>query len=537
MVRLSNNAIPVVDIFAGPGGLGEGFSGDPDGRFRLVVSAEMEKSAHATLLMRAYFRALPDHEARLRYYYPLVSRVRRQLTEQDLPNNAVAREAFRRAVDEALNLELGKPEDDAALRARVREAARADDRWVLIGGPPCQAYSIAGRVRNRGNANYVFEQDGRSHLYRHYLGLIRDFGPAVFVMENVKGMLSARMNGQGMFQRIVDDLHDIRHAGNGYHLYSVVHGRADQETDPDSFIVRCEQHGVPQARHRVIIIGVREDIARTQEPGTLAITPPPRLDAAQVGLPALRSTISRAPALQRTGAWVTEVREQYRYAERACRSQGLTEVADFLKDLRTPALELDWQRSAEHWSIERHELLDAAIAGGLPRQLAGWLIDPDMPIVTNHEARGHMQSDLGRYAFAAAFRQVHHRSPVSRDYPATLAPAHYNWKSGAFADRFFVQPPEGPSSTITSHIAKDGHHFIHWDPAQCRSFTVREAARVQTFPDNYIFLGNRTEQFTQVGNAVPPLVASHIADAMALLFQSNKALRNTENVVPAGISP
>ncbi len=515
---MSNNAIPVVDIFAGPGGLGEGFAGDPDARFRLAVSAEMEKSAHATLLMRAYFRALPDHKARLRCYYPLVSRVRKKLTEEDLPDDAVAREAFRRATTEALNLQLGKPEDDETLRARVREAARADDRWVLIGGPPCQAYSIAGRVRNRGNANYVFEQDTRSHLYKHYLDLIRDFGPSVFVMENVKGMLSARMNGKGMFQRIVDDLHDIRHDGNGYQLYSVVHGRADEETNPDRFIVRSEQHGVPQARHRVIIIGVREDIACKQNLRALAEAPAPRLDAVHAGLPALRSTISRARGLQSTGAWVAEVSAQCRYAERACRSHGLSEVADYLQDLRIPALELNWESSANHWSIEREELLHAAIAGGLSRPLADWLIDTDMPIVTNHEARGHMQSDLGRYAFAAAFRQVYDRSPVSTNYPETLAPSHKNWKSGAFADRFFVQPPSGPSSTITSHIAKDGHHFIHWDPAQCRSFTVREAARVQTFPDNYVFLGNRTEQFTQVGNAVPPFLASYIADALACLL-------------------
>jgi len=129
-----------------------------------------------------------------------------------------------------------------------------------------------------------------------------------------------------------------------------------------------------------------------------------------------------------------------------------------------------------------------------------------------------MTSDLARYAFVATFAKVNDRSPKASEFPPGLAPSHANWETGKFADRFRAQLADFPSSTITSHISKDGHYFIHPDPLQCRSLTVREAARLQTFPDNYLFEGNRTEQYVQVGNAVPPLLANRIAAAVHQLL-------------------
>ena len=134
-----------------------------------------------------------------------------------------------------------------------------------------------------------------------------------------------------------------------------------------------------------------------------------------------------------------------------------------------------------------------------------------------------MPSDLGRYLFCALFAETLGRAPRSSEFPSELAPSHRNWASGKYADRFRVQTWDNPSSTVTCHIAKDGHSYIHPDPMQCRSLTVREAARLQTFPDNYFFRGGRTQQYTQVGKAVPPLMALQIGTILHSLLKEATA--------------
>jgi DNA (cytosine-5)-methyltransferase 1 len=200
------------------------------------------------------------------------------------------------------------------------------------------------------------------------------------------------------------------------------------------------------------------------------------------------------------------------------------------KAFRVRALKYSAALKRASVKFERTGATPVGIGAKCPRRLRSWLMDSSLKALPNNETRGHMPSDLARYFFATVFGQVAGTSPKASHYPADLAPDHRNWNTGKFADRFRVQLWNQPSTTVTCHISKDGHYFIHPDPMQCRSLTVREAARLQTFPDNYFFKGNRTQQYVQVGNAVPPYLARQIAEALHSLFIQVKSLRSPRPV-------
>jgi len=498
-----------VDLFAGPGGLSEGFHGfrtrNGHAPFEMGLSVEMDKAACDTLRLRNFLRCFGD-EFPPAYYQLLAGG-----EEPDWANRWPAE--WKRAQETTLQLELkseGSEEIIDPLLDSLRE--RHHGNTILLGGPPCQAYSLVGRARNRGKPDYVPERDHRHYLYEEYLRILERLRPAVFVMENVKGFLSSTVNGTRIFHRVLEDLHGICRTGDGYRLLAI--GSAERNalfhdaspSQPQDFLVRTEEHGLPQARHRVFIIGIREDLMPAGRPDVLEL---PRRKASSLrhvlsSMPRLRSGLSRNDDLR---LWLETVMQAL---EGLSRMDLPFENEEMITRFRALARKL----TKELCILPRTSTEPAGVANDCPQDLAEWITDDNLPCLPNHETRGHMPSDLQRYLFVILFGQITGRSPKDRDFPDLLAPAHRNWKSGKFADRFRVQLWDRPSTTITSHISKDGHYFIHPDPLQCRSLTVREAARLQTFPDNYLFRGNRTQQYVQVGNAVPPYLARLLAEAI-----------------------
>jgi DNA (cytosine-5)-methyltransferase 1 len=509
------NQFAIVDLFAGPGGLAEGFSSveleDGSRPFHVALSVEKERFAHSTLLLRSFLRQFGDGLPG--EYYDFLNQGR---AEPDWPT--LYPDQWKRACQEALCLELGNAEADEALAVRLDKIKEEHgDNIVLIGGPPCQAYSLVGRARNRGKADYVPGEDHRHYLYQSYIEILARLRPAAFVMENVKGMLSSSVDGVHIFSKVLQDL-KAASGPDSYRLLALTPRSADlranlDDPDPTDFVIEAERHGVPQARHRVIVVGLRADIASALPPSALgAATLAPNPVTATVNhvlgaMPALRSGLSRE--LDTPEQWRNALGEAAEIVLAAVRAG--TPVAGRVAKLRE-------QLAGAPFRLDRSAVQPNAVETACPRRLGDWLTDPKLDVLPNNETRSHMRGDLARYFFAAAHAAEHGRSPKAADFPPDLAPAHKNWESGKFADRFRVQIGSGPATTVTSHIAKDGHYFIHPDPLQCRSLTVREAARLQTFPDNYLFKGNRTEQYIQVGNAVPPFLAYQIAGCLARLL-------------------
>ncbi|GMV69952.1 MAG: hypothetical protein AMXMBFR76_23910 [Pseudomonadota bacterium] len=511
----------IVDLFSGPGGLGEGFASLVYGGhtpFRIGLSVEKEASAHLTLTLRAFLRHYKaKHGALPSAFIDLHAGL---ITEADWETVDAA--SWSLAIEEARCLELGTDGATEAIERTIAAFRRDFDDTVLIGGPPCQAYSLVGRARANGKRDYVPERDERHYLFREYIRVLNRLRPAVFIMENVKGMLSSTVDSRLVFEMLMDDLASLG-TGNG-HRYEL---RAIRTTDgiaclqeavrPSDFVVRAEEFGVPQRRHRVIIIGVRADLVSAFDRTATLVTGGPHTVADVLGaLPVLRSGISRG--LDDPIAWRTEVATAARRLASIClRAEDSSLFHEFQAIASTIAGEAPLPRS----SMERPENYGTSTS-----ELLRWIECPALLAVAQHGTRGHMPSDLERYLYAAAFGKTRGYSPKAADFPPALSPQHRNWHSGIFNDRFRVQLFGEPSTTITSHISKDGHYFIHPDPMQCRSLTVREAARLQTFPDDYLFLGNRTQQYVQVGNAVPPYLARHIA---GLVYQAltNTAIRST----------
>ncbi len=531
-------AIPVIDLFAGPGGLGEGFSSITDnngnGVFNIKLSIEKDPNAHKTLRLRSFYRQFPKEEIP-ELYYDYIKENNPKTQEEifkQLKTNYPTQ--WENAENEAWCCELPfeketkkkgekeytigyTPEEIEAkhneIDQRIKDSLPEGENFLLIGGPPCQAYSLVGRARNQGISN----ADHRVHLYKEYLRIIAKHHPAVFVMENVKGLLSAKVDGKKVFDFIKEDLKNPDSVFEGmeshkYKVFSFVKepDRYDKKDfpiydDDRDFLIKTEKYKIPQRRHRVILLGIREDLKfdtiKTLRHGTQTI-----LDNVIGNLPKIRSGIGRE---------IIDVNEKgnHVYSKIENTQQNWKKaIKESIQKLKNEFPNLDLKKINGFPELQGNNFLKCKPDEQKNQLYESWFKDDRLHGVLNHETRTHLKEDLCRYLFSALYLKENGDFPKLRDYPEWLLPAHKNAKGGKFADRFRTQRPDQPATTVTSHISKDGHYFIHYDPNQCRSLTVREAARIQTFPDNYYFCGTRTQQYHQVGNAVPPYLARQLAE-------------------------
>ena len=276
-------------------------------------------------------------------------------------------------------------------------------------------------------------------------------------------------------------------------------------------MIRAENYGIPQTRHRVFLLGIRSDLHVSSVP-SLRQTEPVPISEVIMDLPPIRSGLSERP--DSAVAWEETLHSQEK-------RHWITMPVDSLgKDDLFAHMKVYLAKITAPKIGTGREFIEATVEA---RYSAWWYDDKNLLGVCNHTSRNHLDADLFRYFYAACYAKLYGVSPKLKDFPKDLLPQHASVGealngNGNFSDRFRVQLMNRPCKTVVSHISKDGHYYIHPDPMQCRSLTVREAARIQTFPDNYFFCGPRTSQYIQVGNAVPPLLARQIAEVVDNIF-------------------
>ena len=407
-----------IDIFAGAGGLSEGFI---RAGFTPLAHVEMNKEAALTLKTRtAYHELLKRGKLEIYNSYMLG-----EITREDLYNKA---EIVEKSV---INCEISDETIDSIFSLIDENLSRLGQNKVdlLIGGPPCQAYSLVGRARDP----YKKERDPRNYLYLQYAKFLKRYKPKMFVFENVPGILTA---------------------GKGQLFNDVKEYLADAGYDVDAQLLDASNFGVLQKRRRVILIGWRKRSGLQY----------PIFETALYNY-TIRDILSDLPCLQPG--------QSSKHGERY---------------LRTPS-----------------------------EYLSQFGIRSEHEILTQHVARPHNERDREIYAHVIRTWDREKRRLKYNELPDQLK-THKNQE--AFLDRFKVVGVDEPySHTLVAHIAKDGHYYIHPDIDQLRSLTIREAARIQSFPDNFYFEGPRTAAFTQIGNAVPPLMSQEIANKIKVQLE------------------
>ncbi|APA91041.1 MULTISPECIES: DNA cytosine methyltransferase [Myroides] len=415
-----------IDLFAGAGGLSEGFMRKG---FVPIAHVEMNKDASDTLKTRAayYYLRRVGNEALYRKYLLDENRVKEEFWNE-IPDEVI---------DSVINKEISKDSLEYIYEKidKRLEWLNITEVDVVIGGPPCQAYSVAGRARDPEK----MKKDPRNFLYKYYVEFLKRYKPKMFVFENVPGILSAK---------------------NGIHLENIIKAieKAGYKWDMpqnDKKVLNSKDFGVLQDRKRVIIIGWREDLPFKY----------PDFDSNEYSYEVLKDLFQDLPIMSQGKGTMNAVKYK-------------SEATDYL-----------------HWAKIRNKEWD---------------------ILTHHLVRPNNKIDLEIYQTAVSLWNKGKRLNYT-ELPERLI-THKNLKS--FTNRFQVVNGKGISHTVVAHIAMDGHYYIHPDIKQNRSLSVREAARIQSFPDDYFFEGSRTAIFKQIGNAVPPLMAECIAEKIYAMIDS-----------------
>lgn len=387
-----------IDLFAGCGGLSEGFYRQG---FKALAHVEIDHYACETLKTRMYYYGYKDYN--------------REVVEHDITA------------------------DD--IMERVQHAVNGREVDIIIGGPPCQAYSSLGRARDENG----MKNDPRNYLFESYVRILEHFRPKFFIFENVLGLLTAHVDGMHIVHKIFAEL------GNMYKV----------KYDPQMLVFNTANYGVPQMRKRVIIIGVRKDLDIDVEDVYASIT-----------------KTHFDPEMPKE-----ERRRLRRYVT----------VADAIDELPPVAPGRGERKQEFQYSLKNPFL----------RKIGS----PKNKYLLDHVARQHNEADRERYRMMSRNHWTFEELLANREDLR-----HENAR--LFGNSYVVQWWDLPSKTIIAHLYKDGNQFIHPDAEQARTLTVREAARLQSFPDDFVFEGSRTEQYKQIGNAVPPLFAEALAKAM-----------------------
>lgn len=405
---MKKNKLKTIDLFSGCGGLIEGFEASE--LFSTVGMVEWDKASLETLVNRLGKKWKYENAKNLALFFDM------------------------QRTDELLN---GWSHDNeygtgVGLKRIVKNYGN-NNIDVIIGGPPCQAYSIAGRIRDKNG----MRNDYRNYLFETYLSIVSHFKPKAFVFENVLGLLSAKPNNVPIKDLIREGFNRI-----GYAIIDDLRIHA---------VVDAADYGVPQHRKRLIIVGLKRDMLADNPQKILT-------DFYDNILPKFRTK-------QKT-------------------------VRDAIFDL--PKMRVINKGKLSHEIIGENKYF-------------------------NHIPRYHSPRDIEIFKELALDLTRGGKKYNSIEDLKKL----YTQKTGKKSNihKYYVLQPNKPSNTIVAHLYKDGLRHIHPDPYQARSITVREAARLQSFPDDFEFLGSMGDQYKMIGNAVPPQLSKNIALSLHELLQ------------------